>query len=185
MTGVQTCALPILGNCPAEVVAASEKDNDTPASIKAPDSNEVFPFATSTDIKTLIYNIADSKTAVATVSGTIGAYTHAHAVDVAQATQSSGQGGELSDSDRAAIISALNTEYNRGAEATGMVAGLADARAENINKSNGMFDDDVENTASTILGAFDTAVSDGITLLFPEAKVAGTAWNMEIGRAHV
>lgn len=168
----------LVGNCPAEVVVASEKDKDAPASIKVPDSNEVFPFATSTDIKTLIYNIADSKTAVATVSGTIGAYTHAHAVDVAQATQSSGQGGELSDSDRAAIISALNTEYNRGAEATGMVAGLADARAENINKSNGMFDDDVESTASTVLGAFGTAVSGGITLLFPEAKVAGTAWNM-------
>ena len=108
----------LLANCPAELVVAAQMPNDQGAAVKDPETGSPFPEATSDDMRTLIYDVADSTSAVTTMSSTVADYTHNHAVALAKDAEG----------DEQTKISALNNEYNHGAQAAGLIAGLADSR---------------------------------------------------------
>lgn len=157
----------LLANCPAELVVAAQKDNGQGAPITDPETDSPFPEATSDDMRTLIYDVADSTSAVTTMSSTVADYTHNHAVALAKDAEG----------DEQTKISALNNEYNHGAQAAGLIAGLADNRAADITSAGTAKSDGAESTASTALGAFSTAVSTGLSTAFPEATLASAAWS--------
>lgn len=157
----------LLANCPAELVVAAQIDNGQGATVNNPETGSPFPEATSDDMRTLIYDVADSTSAVTTMSSTVADYTHNHAVALAQEAEG----------DEQTKISALNNEYNRGAQAAGLIAGLADNRAADITSAGTAKSDGAESAASTALGAFSTAVSTGLSTAFPEATLASAAWS--------
>jgi len=157
----------LLANCPAELVVAAQMPNDQGAAVKDPETGSPFPEATSDDMRTLIYDVADSTSAVTTMSSTVADYTHNHAVALAQEAEG----------DEQTKISALNNEYNHGVQAAGLIAGLADNRAADITSAGTAKSDGAESAASTALGAFSTAVSTGLSTAFPEATLASAAWS--------
>lgn len=157
----------LLANCPAELVVAAQMPNDQGAAVKDPETGSPFPEAASDDMRTLIYDVADSTSAVTTMSSTVADYTHNHAVALVKDA----------DGDEQTTISALNNEYNRGAQAAGLIAGLADNRAADISSVGTAKSDGAESAASTALGAFSTAVSTGLSTAFPEAALASAAWS--------
>lgn len=139
----------ILANCAPEVTATWAGGEPTDPRIK--NSNATLPGATYNDITALGYKIADSADATATVGAAIGNYTHERTQElIAQHPD-----------DKNANLSAINNSYVEGVKATGVLAGLAD------QKANALTEKDKEEAAA------NSASSRAAINVFTDTALAG------------
>ncbi|MBF0697385.1 DUF6571 family protein [Actinomyces bowdenii] len=153
----------LLANSPAELTQVGNKGDFIDPSVKRPKL-----LTSANDAKELMWRISDNSIAVATISATLGDY----------AKNKASQGVSVHNGNPELQKNQINYEYDRGSCAIGLLAGMADAKAEADSKVK---DDVVQAdsaTAQTALNVFSTVLGAGLSAVSgPAAPVVNTAWS--------
>lgn len=153
----------LLANSPAELTQVADDGNllDVMA-------DEALPVADGGDAKELMRRVADNSTATGTIATTLGEY----------AKRQSATGVESHAGDPAKQMEKIHYAYDRGAHAVGLLAGMADAKADVVNKGSEQQAQAESQSAQTALNVFSTVVGAGVSAVSgPAAPAVSTAWS--------
>ena len=111
----------LLANCAPEITQAWSG-----GSLTELESMNSLPLASKEDINRLTYRVSDDADATSTISSGIAEYSRS----------CSQSGVKAKEGDPDAQVAAINNAYKRGSQAVNYLAGIADARAGEINEKN-------------------------------------------------
>ncbi|BDA63773.1 DUF6571 family protein [Actinomyces capricornis] len=153
----------LLANNPAELTQVADD-----GSFLDPDTNTIMPVAEGEHVEELMRRVADNSTATGTIAATLGEYAKRQA-EVGVETHSGKPDLQREKIDRA---------YDRGANAVGLLAGMADAKADIVNEGNKEKMQAESQSAQTALNVFSTVVGAGVSAVSgPAAPAVSTAWS--------
>lgn len=154
----------LLANNPAELTQVADD-----GSFLDPETNTMMPVAEGVHVEELMRRVADNSTATGTIAATLG--EHAKRQAAAGIEAHSGKPGVQREK--------IDLAYNRGARAIGLLAGMADAKADIVNEGK---KDEIQadsQSAQTALNVFSTVVGAGVSAVSgPAAPAVGTAWSV-------
>ena len=159
----------LLANCRAELTNAW-----TGGTALDPNTLRVLPGVSREDLSTLAYGVVDSADATTTIAAQLAQY----------AREQSQAGIAANEGNSEAQIDAINTKYIAAGQATGVLTGLADARAAEINKDAAFGAASATSNAQLATSVLATVVGAGLgSVGGPVGTVAGsaagrTAWSV-------
>ena len=153
----------LLANCPNEVTAAWGQDihgtdAENPDALIDRDGTQLGT-ATTGDLDTLAYRVADC----ANATGSIAAGIAAHASD------RSASGVAFNEGSPDLQLSSISGVYSDGAQAVSHLVGIADSRAKDKTIKDIDETEELNGNAKTVISAFTTAAAGGLSALPPPA----------------
>lgn len=152
----------LFGNCAPEIVGLAQG-----AGGSDPKKGRL-PEARSEDIETMLFRVADSRDAMATIGAAVGTHTRERGLEAVRNSSTFNEKAE-----------ALDQEYEYGVTAAGYLNGLADEKAriktENADKDH----EEAKAAAKSSFQAFATAAGIGLSAV---AGPVGTAMGSSAGR---
>lgn len=139
----------LAANCSPEVTEVLNSGKDP----LNPQTATVLPAASSKDVHSLLYRIADNSDATATISAGLADYSYKRS-----------QAGILAhQGDAQAQLRSINETYNQGLQAAGYLAGLADGKADEVNENNDEEAAARTESARTAVNVFSTVATAGLS----------------------
>ena len=160
----------LLANCPNEVTAAWGQDihgtdAENPDALIDHDGTQLGT-ATTGDLDTLAYRVADC----ANATGSIAAGIAAHASD------RSASGVAFNEGSPDLQLSSISGVYSDGAQAVSHLVGIADSRAKDKTIKDIDETEELNGNAKTVISAFTTAAAGGLSALpLPAGTLAAAA----------
>ena len=159
----------LLANCPNEVTAAWGQDihgtdAENPDALIDRDGTQLGT-ATTGDLDTLAYRVADC----ANATGSIAAGIAAHASD------RSASGVAFNEGSPDLQLSSISGVYSDGAQAVSHLVGIADSRAKDKTIKDIDETEELNGNAKTVISAFTTAAAGGLSALPPPAGTLAAA----------
>ncbi len=159
----------LLANCPNEVTAAWGQDihgtdAENPDALIDHDGTQLGT-ATTGDLDTLAYRVADC----ANATGSIAAGIAAHASD------RSASGVAFNEGSPDLQLSSISGVYSDGAQAVSHLVGIADSRAKDKTIKDIDETEELNGNAKTVISAFTTAAAGGLSALPPPAGTLAAA----------
>ncbi|EGQ75747.1 hypothetical protein HMPREF9062_0253 [Actinomyces sp. oral taxon 448 str. F0400] len=159
----------LLANCPNEVTAAWGQDihgtdAENPDALIDRDGTQLGT-ATTGDLDTLAYRVADC----ANATGSIAAGIAAHASD------RSASGVAFNEGSPDLQLSSISGVYSDGAQAVSHLVGIADSRAKDKTIKDIDETKELNGNAKTVISAFTTAAAGGLSALPPPAGTLAAA----------
>lgn len=149
----------LLANCAPEITQAW--NGGSPTELESMNS---LPLASKEDINRLTYRVSDDANATSTISSGIAEYSRS----------CSQSGVKAKEGDPDAQVAAINNAYKRGSKAVNYLAGIADARAGEINeKSKDNFNAKSASATAAVNVFFDVAKTGAENIGGPVTKVMG------------
>ena len=159
MPGTKTRVGMLLANCAPEITQAWSG-----GSLTELESMNSLPLASKEDINRLTSRVSDDAHATSTISSGIAEYSRS----------CSQSGVKAKEGDPDAQVAAINNAYKRGSKAVNYLAGIADARAGEINeKSKDNFNAKSASATAAVNVFFDVAKTGAENVGGPVTKVMG------------